>query len=197
VFPFAHELLYEARLAHGRLELALTIHAGDRDGVPLAFGFHPYLCLPGTSRERWQVELPAMRRLALDVDQISIGADRTMPVQRFLLGEQVFDDAFDRLAEPSRFAVAAAGRRVEVEFLAGYPCAQVFAPLDTQCVCFEPMAAPPNALRSGMGLRILRRGDCARARFSVRVEDIRDGTPRPEDRLDRVMPSPPGGRIVI
>src|SRR4029079_987317 len=66
LYPFAHELLYEARLEHGRLDLHLTTHAIGADRVPLAFGFHPYLSLPGAPRTVWQVELPAMRRLALD-----------------------------------------------------------------------------------------------------------------------------------
>jgi len=171
LFPFPHELLYEARLADGRLELHLTIHATGTQGVPLAFGFHPYVCLPGTPREQWNVELPAMRRLALDGDQIPTGPDRLLPAERFVLGEREFDDAFDRVAEPSRFAVAAGGRRVEVEFLEGYPCAQVFAPLNAQCICFEPMAAPPNALRSGMGLRMLSPGECSRASFAITVRD--------------------------
>jgi galactose mutarotase-like enzyme len=173
LFPFPHELLYEARLGDGRLELALTIHATGGDGVPLAFGFHPYISLPGAPRRQWQVELPAMRRLILDADQIPAGAGRALPAERFLLAEREFDDAFDHLAEPSRFAVTAAGRRVEVEFLAGYPCAQVFAPANVECICFEPMAAPPNALRSGAGLRVLRPGERARARFSVRVSESR------------------------
>ena len=35
--------------------------------------------------------------------------------------------------QASRFAVAAAGRRVEVELLEGYACAQVFAPRNAEC----------------------------------------------------------------
>jgi aldose 1-epimerase len=172
VFPFRHEVVYEARLADGRLELALTIHATDADAVPLAFGFHPYVRLPGAPRQRWLVELPAMRRLALDANQIPIAPDQELPAQRFTLAEHEFDDAFDQVSEPSRFAVTAAGRRVEVEFLEGYSCAQVFAPLDAECICFEPMAAPPNALRSGSGLRMLAAGQSSCASFSLCVRDV-------------------------
>ena len=70
VFPFRHDLRYEARLAGGRLEIAVTVDACGEDPVPVAFGFHPYLSPPGAPRERWQVELPAMRHLALDDHQI-------------------------------------------------------------------------------------------------------------------------------
>jgi aldose 1-epimerase len=167
VFPFRHELAYEARLEGGRLQLDLTVHANGADPVPLAFGFHPYIALPDAPRERWQVELPAMRRLALDAHQIPTGPDRVLEAQRFALAEREFDDSFDQLSEPSRFAVEAGGRRVEVEFADGYPCAQVFAPLNATCICFEPMAAPPNALRSGAELRLLTPGASARASFSI------------------------------
>ena len=70
VFPFRHDLRYEARLEGGRLEIAVTVHACGQDTVPVAFGFHPYLSLPGPPRERWRVELPAMRTLVLDDHQI-------------------------------------------------------------------------------------------------------------------------------
>src|SRR5436853_344016 len=82
-FPFAHELVYDARLEYGRLKLDLTLHANGSDTVPLAFGFHPYISLPGAPRKRWQVELPAMRLLALDHDQIPIGPEHTLAAQRF------------------------------------------------------------------------------------------------------------------
>ena len=170
VFPFQHELVYEARLEHGRLQLDLSVHASGADTVPLAFGFHPYICLPGAPRERWQVELPAMRRLALDDDQIPIGPEQTFAARRFELAEREFDDAFDQLSEPARFAVEGGDRRVEVEFLDGYRFAQVFAPINATCICFEPMAAPPNALRSGSGLRLLAPGATARASFALRLD---------------------------
>lgn len=174
VFPFRHDLDYQARLVDGRLQLDLTVHACGADAVPLAFGFHPYLSLPGVPRERWLIELPALRHLALDTTQIPIGPDKAVPAQRFELAEQEFDDAFDQVSEPARFAVTAGGRRIALEFVEGYPCAQVFAPRSAQSICFEPMTAPANALRSGDGLRLLGPGDSFRARFSVTVGDVAD-----------------------
>ncbi len=171
VFPFRHDLHYEAQLAAGRLEIEITVHACGEDVVPLAFGFHPYIALPGAPRERWFVELPAMRHLALDASQIPIGPEKVVPARGFELAEEEFDDGFDAVAEPARFAVAAAGRRVELEFLQGYPCAQVFAPRGGQFICFEPMTAPANALRSADGLRLLAPGERYRAGFSLRVSE--------------------------
>ena len=143
----------------------------------LAFGFHPYLSLPGIPREQWLIELPAMRHLALDPSQIPVDPDPTdanqaSSAQRFELGEREFDDGFDSVAEPARFTVVAGDRRIELEFLRGYPCAQVYAPLSGSFICFEPMTAPANALRSGDGLRLLNSGERHRSSFSVSVEDL-------------------------
>ena len=171
VFPFRHDLHYEVSLSAGRLEIEMTVHACGEDVVPLAFGFHPYVSLPGAPRERWLVELPAMRHLALDANQIPIGHEQVMPARGFELAGEEFDDGFDAVAEPARFAVAAAGRRVELEFRQGYPCAQVFAPRGEPFICFEPMTAPANTLRSGDGLRLLAPGERYRAGFSLRVAE--------------------------
>jgi galactose mutarotase-like enzyme len=143
----------------------------------VAFGFHPYLA-PGGPREQWQIELPPMCHLRLDPNQIPIDPDPTgapghgSSAQRFELGEQEFDDGFDSVAEPARFAVTAGERRLELELMHGYPCAQVYAPLSGHFICFEPMIAPANALRSGDGLRLLQPGERYRAGFSLGVRDL-------------------------
>jgi aldose 1-epimerase len=172
VFPFRHDLRYEALLQDGRLEISVTVHACGSDAVPLAFGFHPYL-MPGGERAGWQIELPAMRALTLDAQQIPTAPADALPTQRFELDGREFDDGFDNLAEPARFSVTGAGRRIELTFLQGYPCAQVFAPAPGQFICFEPMTAPANALRSGDGLRLLAPGESFVARFAVAVSDTR------------------------
>ena len=66
----------------------------------MAFGFHPYVLLPGVSRQQLLIELPAMRHLRLDSNQIPVGAAETLEAQRFELGERTFDDGFDSVVEP-------------------------------------------------------------------------------------------------
>jgi len=171
VFPFRHELHYEARLADGHLTIELTVHASGEDVVPLAFGFHPYLSLPGVSREHWLVELPEMRHLTLDARQIPTGDGQAQAAETFELAERTFDDGFDSVFEPTHFSASVPGRRIEFHFLEGYPCAQVYAPEGGQFICFEPMAAPTNSLRSGRGLRLLRPGERHMVAFSLRVAD--------------------------
>jgi aldose 1-epimerase len=171
VFPFRHELHYRAQLHGGCLRVQLTVHACGSDHVPVSFGLHPYLALPGSARERWQVELPAMRTLVLDAQQIPAGSGQELAPQSFQLQAREFDDGFDDVAQPARFSVADASRQIELTLLEGYRCAQVFAPAASQFICFEPMTAPANALRSGDGLRLLAPGERYLASFSVAVSD--------------------------
>lgn len=173
VFPFRHELRYEAALRGDRLEIEVTVDACGEDPVPLSFGFHPYLSPPGAPRERLLVELPAMRALALDARQIPIAPGQALAPQRFELDERQFDDGFEQLPEPAHFSVTGAGRRIELTFGEGYPYAQVYAPRAGQFICFEPMTAPANALRSGDGLRVLAPGERFTAGFSIAVTDSR------------------------
>ena len=53
------------------------------------------------------------------------------------------------LTKGTSLSIAGGGRRISVEFLAGYRYAQVFAPKGKDFVALEPMTAPTNALVSG------------------------------------------------
>jgi aldose 1-epimerase len=73
-FPFPHVLELDARLEGGALEVDTTVTAASEEPVPIAFGWHPYLRLPGVPRPDWEVGLPVLRRLVLDERQIPTGA---------------------------------------------------------------------------------------------------------------------------
>ena len=57
-FPFPHRLELALRLAGGTLEIATTLVPTGRDEVPVAFGWHPWLSLPGVARADWELALP-------------------------------------------------------------------------------------------------------------------------------------------
>ena len=57
------------------------------------------------------------------------------------------------------FSVAGGGRTITVTFLEGYRYAQIYTPPGGRLICFEPMTAPTNALKSGAGLETLAPGE--------------------------------------
>jgi aldose 1-epimerase len=169
VFPFPHRLELAATLGADALFLETTLFAGREDPVPVSFGFHPYLGLPGMPREGWRLELPAMRRLVLDAAGIPTGEEKPFEGLDAPLGELDFDDGFALVDERASFSIAGAGRRITVELLSGYPFAQVFAPKGKDYIALEPMTAPTSALTSGRGLRLVQPGEEFQASFRIRV----------------------------
>jgi aldose 1-epimerase len=170
VFPYPHVVEVDVVVREPVLEVATRVHPTGDVAVPIAFGWHPYLCVPGVPREEWEVTLPLRERLVVDDRQIPTGqveaVEYPVPLR---LGDGTFDDGYAGVADGTRFAVAGGGRTVEVEFASGYPYAQVFAPPGQDLICFEPMTAPTNALESGDGLRSVTPGDEFEAVFRVLV----------------------------
>lgn len=170
VFPFPHHIEMHATLDKNSLTIKTEVHADASSAVPVSFGFHPYLQLPDAPRAQWRLELPAMRRLELDAEQIPTG--KTVPFTAFdnVMGELAFDDGFVLLNERTEFSIRGGRRRIRIDFLEGYPFAQIYAPREHDYIAIEPMNAPTNALISGQSLRVLNAGETFIASFRIAVE---------------------------
>jgi galactose mutarotase-like enzyme len=165
-FPFPHRVRQRVTLSERALRIETTLSGGL---VPIAFGYHPYLRVPGAPRREWLVTLPARSRLVADERMLPTGRTVREPAGTFALGTRVFDDGYGGLPAAPVFAVAGGGRTIAVAFLRGYTHAQVYAPLANDVICFEPMTAPVNALGTGSDLRLLRPGATFTAAFEIRV----------------------------
>lgn len=167
-FPFPHLLALTVRLAERTLIVRTAVTPTGDKAVPMCFGFHPYLQLPDVARSEWVVETPALRHLSLDEQGLPSGESSSQSATAEPLGDKTFDDGYDQVPAGAVFAVSGGGRRIEVRFEQGYPAAQIFAPPGEDVVCFEPMAAPTDALRRG-GYPVARPGDSAITQFAIRV----------------------------
>jgi aldose 1-epimerase len=172
IFPYPHELELEARIVGSSLTIETVVHAGPHAAVPVSFGYHPYLTIPGTDRGGWHVELPVATRLLLDRRMIPTGISETIDPPRLQLAGSDWDDAFSGLVRPPVFVVTGGRRRIELEFLEGYTHAQVFAPAGERFICFEPMTAATNALVTGVDLPWVAPGEQFRSAFRVSVSAL-------------------------
>ena len=116
------------------------------------------------------MELPVRSRLVSDARQIPTGETEPVEIEPGPLGDRTFDDGYTDIADPPRFVLAGGGRRIAVDFVGGYPYAQVYAPEDDDVVAYEPMTAPTNALVSGDGLQLVPPGESRSATFAITVE---------------------------
>jgi aldose 1-epimerase len=168
-FPFAHRVELVAELAGAELTIATTVRAGDAGPVPISFGFHPYLQLPGVPRAEWVMEAPVRERLLLDDRQLPTGAREPAAIKPAPLADRHLDDAFTAPPPGEPFALTGGGRRLELRIGEGYRYSQIYAPADTDAVAFEPMTAPTNALLSGEDLPMLAPRESFTATFSIVV----------------------------
>jgi len=172
-FPFAHELTLQATLSGPTLEITTTVQATGDTAVPISFGYHPYLRLPGIARPEWEIGIPVREQVVLDDRMIPTGERKPALIGDGRLGERTFDDAYLAPPDSAPFVLAGGGRRIEVRFGTGYGFAQVYAPGDDDVVAFEPMTAPTNALvTGGPDLRLVAPGGSFAASFAITVTDL-------------------------
>jgi len=168
-FPFPHELVVEAAVAGAELAVATTLRpSGDRP-VPIAFGWHPYLRLPGPPRSAWRLLLPEREHLELDDRGLPTGIAAHEPAEAEPVGGRTFDDLY-ALGPERTLGLEAGGRRLLVRYGDGYRYAQVFAPPGGEFVCLEPMTASTNALGAGT-CAVVEPGGAFVARFALQVEE--------------------------
>jgi aldose 1-epimerase len=166
-FPFAHRLVLDAALDASGLSVQLRLEPRSDVAVPVAFGFHPYLRLPGSSRSQWRVTLPPMTRV--DTDDRGLPSGRGAAVDAFAgaLPDRTVDDSYVDLSPGAELTVDDGDLRLTVQLEHGFPAAQVYSPAGGEFICLEPMTAPPNALLSGDRLAWVAPGESYGATFRL------------------------------
>jgi aldose 1-epimerase len=167
-FPFPHIVTLDITLNNRALTVETTVTPTTAASVPLCYGFHPYLTVPGVPRAEWTLETPPLRHLPADDRGIPTGDAEGWPASLEPLGDKMFDDGFDGVPPGAVFALSGGDRRIEVVFEHGFPAAQIFAPAGEDVVAVGPMAALTNALRTG-GFSTAVPGRTAVSIFSIRV----------------------------
>jgi len=168
VFPFQHRLELDLRLAGDALTITTTVEATGDHEVPLAFGWHPWLSLPGVPRAEWELGLPARTAIVLDDRHLPTGERVEVPAERAPLGDRALD-THSAVPEDARLTLSGGGREIAVEWAGGFRYAQVFAPTALDVACLEPMMAPVAALSTGEQLEVAGPGERKSATFRVRV----------------------------
>ncbi|MFX0065825.1 MAG: aldose 1-epimerase [Candidatus Hermodarchaeota archaeon] len=148
-FPFAHTIEITYRLQEGVLEVETLLENHSTQNMPVAIGYHPYFQLPDTPRDEWKVHLAAHDHLVLSEKLIPTGERRpvSLPDPLPLAGREL-DDVFSNLIREKKdrteFFVQGKKERISVIYGANYTVAVVYAPINRDFICFEPMSAITN-----------------------------------------------------
>jgi galactose mutarotase-like enzyme len=169
-FPFPHRVEIEATLRGGQLRIATIVEASGEASVPISFGFHPYLRLPGVARAEWVLEAPVRERILLDERMLPTGERELAPIETAPLGSRSFDDPYVAPPQGVDFVLSGGGRQLRLSLGEGYRFTQLYAPAETDAVAIEPMTAPANALvTGGPDLPLLAPGERYSAVFTIAV----------------------------
>ena len=147
-FPFPHRIELAVTARERRLTIDTTVVPTGPRAVPIAFGWHPYLRLPGTPRRRWRLRLPARTHLALDDRGIPTGDQHDEEPEAAPIGGRTFDDLY-RLGRQRELALVADDVAISMRAGASYPYAQVWVPAGRPFAALEPMTAATNSLLDG------------------------------------------------
>jgi len=168
LFPFRHRVSLDIVQEPDRVTVSTTVTpTGDRP-VPIAFGFHPYLTIPGVARDKLVLRTPAMTRLGLDAQGLPDGRREPHDGRDEPLGESTYDDHFTDLGDAPSFTLAGGGREIVMHFVEGFTHLQLLAPPRSPVIAIEPMTAAIDALRTGEGLRSVT--EPFRATFAIEVQ---------------------------
>jgi len=174
-YPFTLRLTLEYRLGRDGLTVVVEATNLGPTELPFGIGFHPYLTVGTTTVDQVRLRVPAGQRLLSD--------DRGLPVGRTGVAGTEYDFTDGRLIGVTRLDTAFTdlrrdpdGRaRVELDHPDGVCGATLWADerfgyvmvytgdtLDPEerrtAVAVEPMSCPPDALRSGTDVTVLRPG---------------------------------------
>ena len=183
-YPFRLVVVAEYRLVDAGIEVILAVQNIGDGPAPVAFGAHPYLRVGDTPTDRLT--------LHLDADTAHVLDDTHIPRERFAvegtswelrggrpIPEVPVHATFEHTGarrELVHALVAPDGRAVELRADPAFRFTQLYLAdrLATdhgprRAVAVEPMTAPPNALRTGLGMRELEPGGTLRAGFGIRL----------------------------
>ena len=156
-------------LVHGRADFDVVDVRGNAVCADLDFGAHP----------EWLRSFPFPHRLevAISLTPDALVHETTLrntgvvpcPVAFGWHPYFVAPEKLDPVDEPSDLRAYSVGR-VTIELGEGYEVAHMFVPPAGDIVAFEPMTAPIDALRTGVGLRHVAPGESFSAVFAVSVQ---------------------------
>lgn len=193
-YPFELDLAIVYTLHEHGIGATLTVRNLGAEPAPVALGAHPYLRIGDVPTAALSLQLDADHAWPLD--------DRHVPTARVpatLSGVLVADCPRHATYEagagsgPLRHTLTAPdGRRVTLTADAAHRFTQLWITDDLatddgprQAIAVEPMTAPPNALRTGVGLRWIDSGETWTAGWRIDLDGASSsvGAPQPESRV--------------
>lgn len=171
-FPFEHTIDVTMTLRTTSLTFSTTITAVGQDEVPIAFGWHPYLSLPGVKRDEWDVYIPLTRRCPLDEQKLPLGTREDVEPIIGKLGDRSLDDLYADVEDGTTAYIRGNGRQMSIRFDKGYDWCILYGPSHRDHICIEPMTAGSDPFSGMDPMEVVPRGRSFQATFTISVDRI-------------------------
>jgi len=186
-WPIAHEYEITHTIADGVLEVRTTVTNLSAESMPVVLGYHPFFQIPGTSREDWNIRIPAKTHVIPGEHNIPTGEMRPLDWPNPLpVRGRTSDDGFTDLERDATgravFTIESGSQAVEVVLGPKYTVATIWFPAaptgqTRDFVCIEPLStiiAGVNLAKEGKwsGLQTLPAGARWTESFWVRARGI-------------------------
>ena len=169
-FPFEHHIELKVTLRSTSLTFSTAIIATGQDEVPIAFGWHPYLTIPGLPRSEWEVYIPFTRRCPLGPTKLPTGTREDVEPIIGTLGDRNLDDLYADVENGTTAFIRGNGRRMSIRFDMGYDWAILYGPAHRDHICIEPMTAASDPFSGQDPMEVVPRGGTFRAAFTISVD---------------------------
>lgn len=171
-FPFEHDIEMTATLRGTSLTFSTVITATGVDEVPIAFGWHPYLSIPGVKRQDLDVYLPFTQRCPLDETLLPTGVRETVDPIIGKLGNVPLDDLYADVSNGTTAYIQGNGRRMSIRFDTGYDWAILYGPPHRDHICVEPMTAASDPFSGQDPMEVVPREKSFTGAFTISVSRI-------------------------
>jgi len=186
-YPFRLDVRVAYRLVAEGLAARIEVENRGSAAAPVAIGAHPYLRIGDVPSSELRVSIDADHEWELDdrhIPRTRRTAARVAPRSAWpanAIGHALFERDAGARGEVVHTLGAPDGRRVELRADAALRWTQWYVDraLDTArgkryAVALEPMSAPPNALRTGLGIRWIAPAECVDWNWSIRLRGAPD-----------------------
>lgn len=191
-YPFLLDVGVRYRLRRTGIDVRIVVRNRGDDPAPIGLGAHPYLRVGEVPTEALRLRIDADAAYRLDGAHIPRGVFPVAGTPWDLREGRPIQDAPAHAtlrrsgnAALRHAVVAPDGRAVELRAAAPFRWTQVYLAEDfaaddgpRRAIAVEPMTAPPNALRTGEGIRVVDPGRRWRTGFRIRMREAPQGRSR-------------------
>ncbi len=174
-YPFPYEFRITYTLRKSKLDISVIAKNTGEKSMPFGFGWHPYFGISGKPIAEMEVHVPDRNKIELSDRFIPTGDSSFEHEGIIPLKNTILNNVFSVAGKTKKSEVSLKheDKKLVVSQESGPGKLEYFilyTPPTRDCIAIEPQSCNTNAFNNGDGLQMLKPGEEAKFKISVRVE---------------------------